>query len=171
MCLVLIIMLLINPYYLYNISFQYSYIISFTLVLFSYKLKRIKNNFKKSLYISFVSFLISFPICIYNFYQINILSIFLNLLVIPLVNIIIFPLSLISFIIPYISYILSIFTNILQNISLFIYNHNLGVIIFSKPSIYLIIIYYIFIYIYLYNSKIIVIFIIIFTHKFYNHIN
>ena len=171
MCLVLIIMLLINPYYLYNISFQYSYIISFTLVLFSYKLKRIKNNFKKSLYISFVSFLISFPICIYNFYQINILSIFLNLLVIPLVNIIIFPLSLISYIIPYMSYILSIFTNILQNISLFIYNHNLGVIIFSKPSIYLIIIYYIFIYIYLYNSKIIVIFIIIFTHKFYNHIN
>ena len=171
MCLVLIIMLLINPYYLYNISFQYSYIISFTLILFSYKLKRIKNNFKKSLYISFVSFLISFPICIYNFYQINILSIFLNLLVIPLVNIIIFPLSLISYIIPYMSYILSIFTNILQNISLFIYNHNLGVIIFSKPSIYLIIIYYIFIYIYLYNSKIIVIFIIIFTHKFYNHIN
>jgi len=171
MCLVLIIMLLINPYYLYNISFQYSYIISFTLVLFSYKFKKTKNSFKKSIYISFMSFLVSFPICIYNFYQVNILSIFLNLLVIPLVNIIIFPLSLISFIIPYISYILSIFINILQNISLFIYKYNLGVIAFSKPSVSIIIIYYIFIYLYLYNSKIIVIFVIIFIHKFYNYLD
>lgn len=92
MLLVLIIMLLINPYYLYNISFQYSYLISFTLVLFSYKLKSIKNNITKSLYISIISFLISFPICIYNFYQVNVLSIFLNLIVIPLVNFFIFPL-------------------------------------------------------------------------------
>ena len=171
MCLVLIIMLLINPYYLYNTSFQYSYLISFTLVLFSYKLKNIKSYLKKSLYISVISFLISFPICIYNFYQINFLSIFLNLILIPLVNIFIFPLSLISFIIPQISYILSIFINILQSISLFIYNHNLGVIIFSKPNFLLIILYYIFIYLYLYNPKIIIIFIIIFIHKYYNYID
>jgi len=171
MLLVLIIMLLINPYYLYNISFQYSYLISFTLVLFSYKIKNIKNKFMKSIYISFLSFLVSFPICIYNFYQVNIISIFLNLLVIPLVNIFIFPLSLLSFIIPKISYILSIFINILQSISLFIYKYDLGVIIFSKPNISLIIIYYILIYLYLYNHKFIFIFIIIFIHKFYNHIN
>ena len=171
MCLVLIIMLLINPYYLYNISFQYSYLISFTLVLFSYKLKNIRNNFKKSIYISFISFIISFPICIYNFYQVNILSIFLNLIVIPLVNIFIFPLALISFFIPYMSYILSIFTNILQKISLIIYNNNLGIITFAKPSILLIIIYYIFIYLYLYNHKVIIIFIIIFIHKYYNYLD
>jgi len=171
MLIVLIIMLVINPYYLYNISFQYSYLISFTLVLFSYKLKNIKSNVKKSLYVSFISFLISFPICIYNFYQVNILSIFLNLLVIPLVNFFIFPLSLISFIIPIFSYILSLFTNVLQSISLFIYNYDLGLIQFSKPNIYLITIYYIFIYAYLYNKKIILIFIIIFIHKFYNYID
>ena len=171
MLIVLIIMLLINPYYLYNISFQYSYLISFTLVLFSYKLKYIKNSMLKSLYISFISFLVSFPICIYNFYQVNILSIFLNLLVIPLVNFFIFPLSLISFIIPQISYLLSFFTSILQSISLFIYNYDLGVISFFKPSILMIIIYYICIYAFLYNKKIILIFIIMFIHKFYNYID
>ena len=171
MCLVLIIMLLINPYYLYNISFQYSYLISFTLILFSNKIKNIKNKINKSLYISFVSFLVSFPICIYNFYQVNIISIFLNLLVIPLVNIFIFPLSLISFIIPKISYILSLFTNILQSISLFIYNNDFGVIIFPKSSILLVIIYYIFIYSYLYNKKIILIYLLMFAHKFYNYID
>ena len=171
MLIVLIIMLIINPYYLYHTSFQYSYLISFTLVLFSYKLKPIKNNIQKSLYISFISFLISFPICIYNFYQINILSILLNLVVIPLVNFFIFPLSLISFIIPQFSYILSIFTNILQSISMFLYNNNIGIITFSKPSILMIIIYYISIYAFIYNKKIILIFIIIPFHKFFNYFN
>ena len=38
MCMVLIILLLIKPFYIYDISFQFSYIISFSLVLFSYKL-------------------------------------------------------------------------------------------------------------------------------------
>ena len=79
MLLVLIIMLLINPYYILNISFQYSYIISFSLILFNYKLKNYKNKLSKSLYISTLSFLVSFPICIYNFYQVNIFSIILNI--------------------------------------------------------------------------------------------
>ena len=171
MCLVLIIMLLINPYSIYNISFQYSYLISFTLVLFSYKIKKLQKNIHKSLYISTISFLVSFPICIYNFYQVNILSVFLNLIVIPLVNIFIFPLSLISFIFPITSYILEIFTNILQNISLFIYDIDVGIITFSKPSVLVIIIYYILIYSFLYNYKFSFIFILMITHKFYNYIN
>lgn len=171
MLLVLVIMLLINPYYIYNISFQYSYLISFSLVLFSYKLKRIKNNLVKSLYISFISFLVSFPICIYNFYQVNVMSIFLNLLVIPLVNTFVFPLSLISFIIPHVSYILSLFVSILQGISMLFYKLDFLVINFSKPSILLIIIYYIFIYLFLYNKKFIFIFILMFMHKNYNYID
>ena len=171
MCLVLIIMLIINPYYIYNISFQYSYLISFTLVLFSYKLKNIKNKINKSIYISFISFLISFPICTYNFYQVNFISIFLNLIVIPLVNIFIFPLSIISFIFPRISYILFLFTNILQNISMLIYNLDLGIVTFSKPSLIIIFIYYLFIYLFLYKPKIIIVFLIMITHKFYNYID
>jgi len=171
MCLVLIIMLLTNPYFLYNISFQYSYLISFSLILFSYKLKNIKNKLRKSLYISFISFLVSFPICIYNFYQVNIISIFLNLIVIPLVNTFIFPLSLLSIIIPKISYVLSIFTLLLEETSLFIHNLNIGIITFSKPNLILIIIYYISIYSFLYNKKIIIIFIIMFIHKFNNYID
>ena len=171
MLIVLIIMLLINPYYLYNISFQYSYLISFTLVLFSYKLKNIKNKIQKSLYISFISFIISFQICIYNFYQVNIISIFLNLLVIPLVNFLIFPLALISFVIPKVSYILNIFTSILQYISQFAASLDFFIINFSKPSILLILIYYILIYLFLYNKKIILIFIIMFLHKIDNYID
>ena len=165
MCIVLIILLSINPFYLYNISFQYSYIISFSLVLFSYKLKKVKNTILKSLYTSLISFLVSFPICIYNFYQINILSIVLNIFLIPLVSIIIFPLSLISFIIPKISYILNIFINIMESISLLISKYHIGIINFSKPSILIIIFYYIFILLFLYNKKYIFIFLLMIYHK------
>ena len=171
MCIVLIILLIINPYCLYNVSFQYSYIISFSLVLYSYKITHIKNKLLKSLYISFISFLVSFPICIYNYYQVNFLSIFLNIILIPFVSIIIFPLSLVCFILPKISYLLKITTNILQTISLTISKSNLGIISFSKPSIQLIIIYYLFIFLFLYNKKNFYIFLIIITHKLSIYLN
>ncbi len=171
MCFVLTIMLIINPYYLYNISFQYSYLISFSLVLFSYKLKSIKNKIMKSLYTSFISFLVSFPICIYNFYQVNVFSIILNIFLIPFVSIIIFPLSLVCFIIPKLSVILNIFTSILQFISLTIYKYKIGQIVFSKPSIIIVLIYYILIYLFVYNKKNIYLLIIIVSHKLYPLIN
>ena len=171
MCFVLTIMLIINPYYLYNISFQYSYLISFSLVLFSYKLKNIKNKIMKSLYTSFISFLVSFPICIYNFYQVNVFSIILNIFLIPFVSIIIFPLSLVCFIIPKLSVILNIFTSILQFISLTIYKYKIGQIVFSKPSIIIVLIYYILIYLFVYNKKNIYLLIIIVSHKLYPLIN
>lgn len=167
MCFVLTIMLIINPYYLYNISFQYSYLISFSLVLFSYKLKSIKNKIMKSLYTSFISFLVSFPICIYNFYQVNVFSIILNIFLIPFVSIIIFPLSLVCFIIPKLSVILNIFTSILQFISLTVYKYKIGQIVFSKPSIIIVLIYYILIYLFIYNKKNIYLLIIIVSHKLY----
>ena len=171
MCLILIIMLLINPYYIYNISFQYSYLISFSLVLFSYKLKSIKNKLTKSLYISLISFLVSFPICIYNFYQANFFSIILNIILIPFVSIIVFPLSLVCFVIPKLSIFLNIVISIMQSLSLIIYKYKIGIIIFSKPSIYIIILYYLFIYLFLYNKRNIYILIILIIHKFYPYIN
>lgn len=165
MCLVLIIILLINPYYLYNISFQYSYIISFSLVLYSYKISKVKNKIMKSLYTSLISFLVSFPICIYNFYQANVFSIILNIFLIPYVSIIIFPLSLICFIIPKLSIILHFFISILESISMFISKYSIGIICFSKPNIYLIIIYYILIIMFLHNYKNIYLFVLLFIHK------
>lgn len=75
MCILLIIMLLINPMYVYNVSFQYSYIISFSLILFNKNIQRHKNKIGKSLYISILSFFVAFPITIYNYYKVNILGI------------------------------------------------------------------------------------------------
>ena len=165
MCIILIIILIIKPFYIYNASFQFSYIIPFSLILYQHKIKTIKSKVIKTLYISLISFLVSFPISIYHFYQVNFFSIILNIVLIPLVSIIIFPLALISFIIPKISYVLIFFTSILEKISLFVSHKNIGIISFSKPSIILIILYYILIFMFLYNKKNILIFFLMIYHK------
>lgn len=166
MILVFAICIFINPFIFYDISFQYSYIISFTLILIKDKIKNIKGYFKKSVYISYVSFLVSFPITVYNFYQCNIISIFLNVLVIPFVSIIIFPLTILTFIFPFLDYFLMFFINILEFISLNISKIEFTKIILSKPSIYMLCIYYIIIYVSLYKKKyIFMLMLIVFIHK------
>ena len=170
-CIVLIIILLFKPYYIYNISFQYSYIITFSLVLFSNKIKRIKNKTLKSSFISLITFFVSMPICIYNYYQVNFLSIILNIIFIPFVSIIIFPLTLITFIIPILNNLLCFLINIMETITLLISKYKLGIISFSKPSVILIVVYYISIFLFLYNKKYIFIFLIIIFHKYIIYFN
>ena len=75
------------------------------------------------------------------------------------------------FIIPKLSVILNIFTSILQFISLTIYKYKIGQIVFSKPSIIIVLIYYILIYLFVYNKKNIYLLIIIVSHKLYPLIN
>ena len=164
MYIVLIIILLIKPYYIYNTSFQFSYLISFFLILNYKNINAIKNKIMKTLYISIIIFLVSFPICIYNSYEINILSIVLNILFIPLVSLIIFPLSLICFLIPKVSILLPPIINVIEKTSNTIYKYNMGIITFAKPKIYFIAIYYLLIILFLYYKKqviIIIIFLII----------
>ena len=165
MYITLIILLSINPFLIYHIAFQYSYIISLSLVLFAKNIKSIKNSILKSLYISYISFMASIPICMYHFYKINILSIILNIVYIPLVSSIIFPLSLISFIVPKVDAILNIFIKIVETSSLFISKFKIGIVYFPKPNLIIIIILYIFIFALLYNKKNYIIFILLFFYK------
>ena len=165
MYITLIILLAINPFLIYHIAFQYSYIISLSLVLFVKNIKSIKNSILKSLYISYISFMISIPICMYHFYKINILSIILNIVYIPLVSSIIFPLSLISFIVPKVDAILNIFIKIVETSSLFISKFKIGIVYFPKPNLIIIIILYIFIFALLYNKKNYIIFLLLFFYK------
>ena len=64
---VLSISLLINPYYIYEVGFQYSFLISLILLLTSSSITG--NYLQKLLKTSILSFLISIPISLYNYYQ------------------------------------------------------------------------------------------------------
>ena len=134
--------LLINPFIIYDLGYIYSYTITFFLVLSSSTLKK-KNKISKIIYISLLSFLVSIPITIYNSYEINIISILLNIILVPIISIIILPLTILTYIFPILDSILYLFANTLETISLFISKINITKIIFPKPSLLIIVLYYI----------------------------
>ena len=134
--------LLINPFIIYDLGYIYSYTITFFLVLSSSTLKN-KNKINKIIYISLLSFLVSIPITIYNSYEINIISILLNIILVPIIGIIILPLTILTYIFPILDSILYLFTSTLETISLFISKIKITKIIFPKPSLLIIVLYYI----------------------------
>ena len=150
--LTFIIIVLINPYYIYNLGFQLSYLISFYLIIFDHIINKHKNYFKKLFVTSLISFLVSFPIIISNYYQVNLLSILINLLFVPIISYIVLPLAFITLILPTDS-LLILTMDILEGISLSLTNINYLLLELPKPSIYLIIIYYAIITLLLINKK------------------
>ena len=147
--LVIIITLLINPFYIFNKGFLYSYFISFILILNKDKLT---GNYLFTIFkISLLSFLGSIPLNIYFNYEINLFSIFYNLLYVPIFNLIIFPLSLLTLIFPFLDNLFYFVMEILNNISLLLNNFNQGIIILKKIDIFILGIY-ILIIIYIINT-------------------
>ncbi|MFB5662127.1 DNA internalization-related competence protein ComEC/Rec2 [Alteribacillus sp. HJP-4] len=97
-----IVMLLCNPYYLLQVGFQLSFIVSLCL-MFSSKLI-LKSNIPMSLIIvTTLAQLASLPIILYHFHEFSLLSFLLNLLFIPLITIIVLPASFLLFFISLIS--------------------------------------------------------------------
>ena len=160
MLFTLIVCIIINPFIIYDIGFIYSYLISFFLIIYANKIK-CKNKIVKIIYITIVSFLVSFPITVYNNYEVNILSIFINILMVPIVSGIILPLSIITLIFPIFDDILYFATDTLEKFSLSMVDINFMKIILCKPNIFLIIIYYIVIVIILNRYKYFYLFIIL----------
>lgn len=144
--------LLINPKYIYDVGFQYSYLISFSLIALNSKLK--SSNYFISLFkVSLLSFFVSIPITIYNFYQINIMSIIYNLFFVPLVSLIIFPLGIINFIVKPTEPFFIFFTKLMEKISIYISNINIGKLIFIKLPTFIYIAYFIIVILFVLTKK------------------
>lgn len=149
--LTLAITLLINPFYIYDLGFLYSYIISFSLILCS-KILDSSKKFKTLLLTSIISFLVSIPVSLYTFYQINVLSIIYNLFYVPFVNSILFPLAILTLIFPFLDNVLLIFIRVLETTSTAISTISLGKLIFSKTIFIIYIIYFLVLYL-LYHTR------------------
>lgn len=148
---VLAITLLINPYFIYDIGFQYSFLISITLILTSHLITG--NYLLKLLKTSTISFLISIPISLYNYFQINILSIIYNMFYVPFVNVVIFPMSILTVLIKPLLPLYNILIFLLEKTSLLLSNISLGKLIFPRLPIIIYIIYFIVIIIVFINIK------------------
>ena len=146
--------LIYNPYYIYDLGFLFSFIVTFYLIIFSDLINNYRNYFAKLFMTSLISFLAGLPIVINNFFNINILSILLNLIFVSFVSIIVFPLSLLTFIFEFLSPLLTFFISILEGLSLFFSKIKIFNISLSHINICFFILYYIFITYILYSVRI-----------------
>lgn len=129
--LAILITILINPYFITEVAFWYSFTISIGLLYFLQP-----SSYWRSLWnSSMISFLLSIPISLYYFCQINLLSLFYNLFYIPYINIIIFPLTIVTLLIPPVEPLYQLTINILEESSLLLNNIKIGKFIFPKTSV------------------------------------
>jgi len=140
--IVFCLMLLYNPYYIYNVGFLFSFVVSFYLIMFNKLINKYNNYFIKVFIISLISFLAGLPIMINNFYSINLMSVFLNIIFVPLVSFVIFPLSLITLFIPVLDNLLFTLINIFEYLSIFLNKFNINLTMCVIPF-YMFVFYYI----------------------------
>ena len=94
----LIVGLWLDPYQIFSIGFQLSYLLSLTLILFSESLfNRSRFSSINSLCISFVLTLISIPILSFHFFEFSWIGVFANLIFVPLFTWIVMPLTIVLF--------------------------------------------------------------------------
>ena len=99
-----ILMLFINPLFIFDIGFELSFLITFCLLMSDDFLSGSKNIFTSGFKISLVSSLASLLILVMNFYTFSYISIISNIFLVPIFSLVIFPLVLIS----YVSFLFSI---------------------------------------------------------------
>ena len=157
--LVVFTLLIFNPLIIYDMGFLYSVSVSLGLILFNKYMK--KNYFVNMFLTSFIAFLFSLPITLYYNYEINLMQIINNVVIVPLVSIIIYPLTILTFIFSFLEPILNVLISILKFISTHLIMIN---IIVPKVSLIFYFIYYVFLFMFLKtNRNIFILLIIIYT--------
>ena len=132
--LTFLILLFYNPLYAFNIGFQLSFFITFSLLMSESYIKTSRNKLHMSLRISIISTLASVPILLYNFYTIVYISVLSNIVLVPIFSIVLFPLVLISYIIFLISIpIFNILCKPLLNFTFTIFDKLQEVFLYVKP--------------------------------------
>ncbi len=171
--LALSITLLINPFFIYDIGFIYSFLISLTLIISSTLINKYNNYFIKLFVTSILSTLVSIPVTLYNFYEINYLTVIYNLIYVPFVTLIVFPLSLLILLFPCIEPLYNIVIFILEKSTLFLSNIN-TYLIFGKLNIIYYLLYILLVFLFIkYQKKIIIIIyllLLIIHNNYFNYI-
>jgi competence protein ComEC len=139
--------LLLNPYNLLSIGFYFSYVITFFLIYFNKNKK--EEYFINLIKTSMMCFLITIPILIYSYHSINLTTIINNIIFIPLVTVL-YYVALLTLVIKNTT-LLNNLTNYINDISVFLTSYKFE-LIFIKPPILVIFIYYLLIFLIL-NKK------------------
>ncbi|WP_017755852.1 DNA internalization-related competence protein ComEC/Rec2 [Calidifontibacillus oryziterrae] len=96
--LAFLIMIAINPYYIFEIGFQLSFLVSFALIVSAaFIFSLYESRIQQLLAVTMVAQLVSVPLLLYYFYEISLLSLPLNIIFVPFISLIILPLSFIAY--------------------------------------------------------------------------
>ncbi|WP_062050013.1 DNA internalization-related competence protein ComEC/Rec2 [Bacillus sp. JCM 19034] len=96
--IVYLLYLIISPYSLFQLGFQLSFLVSFSLILSAKTIRTYHSYWKQLMIVTSVSQFIALPILLTNVYEIPWLSLPANILFIPLITMILLPLCFLGFI-------------------------------------------------------------------------
>ena len=147
----LYLLILINPFFITNVGFLYSFACFFTMIIINKYLH--KNYFKNLFIITFYMTLFTLPITVSLNYEINLMVFVSNFLLIPFVSYILFPFALVTVLFKFINPIFTSLTFIMEKVAYFFSMINFTKIIIPKTSIVLIIIYYVLLISFIYFNK------------------
>ncbi len=166
----IILLLIVNPYNVFLNSFYYCTIISSFIIILRKKIYKKRNLLSRSLYISFISFLVSIPLNIYFQFELNILSPVYSAFLYPLFTYIIMPVSILSIFIPQLDLVVFALLKLFESLSVMLLKIPTD-FIFIKPSILIVFLYYLLIVFSLKNKKVFLVFILfLILHNNFNRI-
>lgn len=89
-------LLFINPYYLFQIGFQLSFVVSFGLLLSSKILQNFTSWILKLTIVSLIAQICAIPLLLSNFYEFSLISLPMNMIFVPFYSFILLPLAIVS---------------------------------------------------------------------------
>jgi len=153
------IIVLFSPLIIYDLGFQYSSITVFGLLLAS---DYIKGSYVQKLFkTSLVAFIFSFPLTIYNFYEINLLSPILNIIFVPFVSFVLYPLILLNFVFPFLTDVSLIVLQLLDFLNKFSASLDFFIINIPKISVLLVFLLYILLLLFIKTKRKVIIILIL----------
>lgn len=140
--LTLCIILFMNPLNINNVGLLYSFLVTLFLVVFSHIING-KSKVYSLFMISFIAFLVSYPITINNFNQVNFLSVIYNVFFVPYVSSILLPFTLVSFVFPFLDDVLFFFVKIIEISSQFLNSISILKVSMCKMNVLMICVYFV----------------------------
>ena len=149
--IVFLLLILFDPFIIYHIGFQLSFIVTFGLIISQVWIMQSRSNMIRILQISFISQMMILPLQLHYFNLFQPLSIVLNLLIVPYFSFFVIPKM---FGLLLVQWLPTIFLSILEDCFLFIHEHVLWMILWVDEyldypfvigdiSIYFTVIYYV----------------------------
>jgi len=133
--LLMIALLILNPYAFYQTGFVLTFLVSFVLLLSQSKLKKV-TPVEQSFYVSVLAFFITLPIIASMNVSVNILTIILNLVFVPLMMFFVLPMTYLTFFFPFLENLLMLIINVYELIMAIAYRYFLlEVNLFIPPGL------------------------------------